>query len=72
VPFGSSKHELSPGCGECASSGLTTFRDPSHSALDVRAADRDAYLRLAGDLEGFLARLRRSSATATTEDKQRT
>ena len=41
------------------------------TALDAQAADRDAYLRLADDLEGFLARLRQSSATATTEDKQR-
>ena len=28
------------------------------AALDAQAADRDAYLRLAGDLEGFLGRLR--------------
>jgi site-specific DNA recombinase len=35
------------------------------------AADRDAYLRLAGDLQGFLARLRGSTATATVEDRQR-
>jgi site-specific DNA recombinase len=41
------------------------------AALDAQAADRDAYLTLAGDLEGFLARLRHSSATATTEDRQR-
>ena len=41
------------------------------AALDAQAADRDAYLKLAGDLEGFLARLRGSSATATTEDRQR-
>jgi len=41
------------------------------AALDAQAADRDGYLRLAGDLEGFLARLRQSSATATTEDRQR-
>jgi len=40
-------------------------------ALDAQAADRDAYLRLAVDLEGFLARLRASSATATTEDRKR-
>src|SRR6266568_6066997 len=40
-------------------------------ALDAQAADRDAYLKLADDLEGFLARLRQSSATATTEDRQR-
>ena len=41
------------------------------AALDAQAADRDAYLRLAGDLEGFLARLRGSAATATTGDRQR-
>jgi len=41
------------------------------AALDARAADRDAYLKLAGDLEGFLAGLRQNSATATTEDRQR-
>ena len=41
------------------------------AALDAQAADRDAYLRLAGDPEGFLARLRDSAATATTRDRQR-
>jgi site-specific DNA recombinase len=41
------------------------------AALDAQAADRDAYLRLADDLEGFLARLRQNSATASTEDRQR-
>ena len=41
------------------------------AALDAQAADRDAYLKLAGDLEGFLGRLRANSATATTEDRQR-
>ena len=41
------------------------------ATLDAQAADRDAYLKLAGDLEGFLARLRGSSATATVEDRQR-
>jgi site-specific DNA recombinase len=41
------------------------------AALDAQAADRDAYLRLAGDLEGFLAKLRANTATATTEDRQR-
>jgi site-specific DNA recombinase len=40
-------------------------------ALDAQAADRDAYLKLAGDLEGFLARLRGSAATATTDDRRR-
>jgi site-specific DNA recombinase len=41
------------------------------AALDAQAADRDAYLKLANDLEGFLEKLRASSATATTEDRQR-
>ena len=41
------------------------------AALDAQAADRDAYLKLAVDLEGFLARLRGSAVTATVEDRQR-
>ena len=40
-------------------------------ALDTQAADRDAYLKLAGDLEGFLARLRGTAATAIVEDRRR-
>jgi DNA invertase Pin-like site-specific DNA recombinase len=40
-------------------------------ALDAQAADRDAYLKLAGDLEGFLARLRGKAATASTDDRRR-
>jgi site-specific DNA recombinase len=40
-------------------------------ALDAQAADRDAYLKLADDLEDFLARLRGSAATASTEDRRR-
>jgi site-specific DNA recombinase len=40
-------------------------------ALDAQAADQDAYLKLADDLEGFLARLRDSAATATVQDRQR-
>ena len=40
-------------------------------ALDAQAADRDAYLTLANDLEGFLAQLRGNAATATVEDRQR-
>jgi len=40
-------------------------------ALDAQAADRDAYLKLADDLEGFLTQLRTSTATATVEDRQR-
>jgi site-specific DNA recombinase len=39
--------------------------------LDAQAADRDAYLKLADDLEGFLARLRGSAATASTDDRRR-
>jgi site-specific DNA recombinase len=41
------------------------------NALNAQAADRDAYLTLAGDLEGFLAQLRGNAATATVEDRQR-
>jgi site-specific DNA recombinase len=40
-------------------------------ALDAQAADRDACLKLAGDLEGFLTQLRGNAATATVEDRQR-
>ena len=40
-------------------------------ALDAQAAGRDAYLTLAGDLEGFLAQLCGNTATATVEDRQR-
>src|SRR6516165_4566370 len=41
------------------------------NALDAQAADRDAYLKLADDLEGFLAQLRGNAATATVEERQR-
>ena len=40
-------------------------------ALDTQTADRDAYLKLARDLEGFLAQLHGNAATATVEDRQR-
>jgi site-specific DNA recombinase len=40
-------------------------------ALDVQAADRDAYLKLADDLDNFLAQLRGNAATATVEDRQK-
>jgi site-specific DNA recombinase len=40
-------------------------------ALDAQAADRDAYLTLANDLEGFLAQLRGNAATTTTAERQR-
>jgi hypothetical protein len=39
--------------------------------LDAQAADRDAYLKLADDLEGFPARLRGSAATASTSERRR-
>ena len=41
------------------------------NALNAQAADRDAYLKLADDLEGFLARLRGNAATATVDGRRR-
>jgi site-specific DNA recombinase len=40
-------------------------------ALDTQAADRDAYLKLADDIEGFMSRLRTSAGTARTEERQK-
>jgi site-specific DNA recombinase len=40
-------------------------------ALDAQAADRDAYLKLAGDLDSFLAQLRGSAATTSIQERQR-
>jgi site-specific DNA recombinase len=40
-------------------------------ALDAQAADRDAYLKLADDLESFLTQLRTSTTTATVEERQK-
>jgi site-specific DNA recombinase len=40
-------------------------------ALDAQAADRDAYLQLADNLEGFLAQLRGNAATASIGERQR-
>ena len=40
-------------------------------ALDAQTADRDAYLKLAGDLDSFLAQLRGSAATASVQERQR-
>jgi site-specific DNA recombinase len=40
-------------------------------ALDTQAADQDAYLKLADDLDGFLAQLRGSAATAGISERQR-
>jgi len=41
------------------------------AALDTQAADRDAYLKLADDLDGFLAQLRGSAATTSIRERQR-
>jgi site-specific DNA recombinase len=40
-------------------------------ALDTQAADRDAYLKLADDIEGFLSRLHAGAGTARTEERQK-
>jgi len=40
-------------------------------ALDTRLADRDGYLALAADLEGFLAQLHRKAKASTVEERQR-
>lgn len=40
-------------------------------ALDAQADGRDAYLKLADDLEGFQARLHTSATESTVEDRQR-
>ena len=40
-------------------------------ALHAQAADQDAYLKLADDLDGFLAQLRGSAATASISERQR-
>jgi len=54
--------------------GLRARETSLHSQLDALAAqitDRDAYLKLADDLEGFLARLRHNATTATLTEQQR-
>jgi site-specific DNA recombinase len=48
----------------------TSLRHQAH-AIDAQLADREVYLKLAGNLEEFLATLRKSAATATVEDRQR-
>lgn len=40
-------------------------------ALDAQLADRETYLKLADDLEGFLAQLRDKADTALVEERQR-
>jgi site-specific DNA recombinase len=41
------------------------------TALDGQLADRDAYLALAADLEGFLTQLHRKAETSTTDERRR-
>ena len=40
-------------------------------ALDAQLADREVYLKLADDLEGFLAQLRTNADTANVHERQR-
>jgi site-specific DNA recombinase len=40
-------------------------------ALDAQLADREVYLKLADDLEGFLAQLRKRADTASVSERQR-
>jgi site-specific DNA recombinase len=42
----------------------------SLESLDAQLLDRDTYLKLAENLEGFLARLRDTADTATIKDRQ--
>ena len=41
------------------------------AAADTQAADREVYLKLADDLNGFLAQLRANTSTATIPERQR-
>ena len=43
----------------------------SLASLDAQLVDRDTYLKLAENLEGFLGRLRDTAGTATIEDRQK-
>ena len=40
-------------------------------SLDAQEVDREVYLALAENLEGFLARLRDAAKSTTTKDRQR-
>ncbi|MFI6956613.1 hypothetical protein ACIBJI_24495 [Nocardia sp. NPDC050408] len=40
-------------------------------ALDAQLADRDAYLALAADLQGFLAQLNNNAETTTVDERRR-
>jgi site-specific DNA recombinase len=48
----------------------TNLRNQIH-AIDTQAADREAYLKLAADLEGFLTQLRDKTETSTIDERQR-
>jgi site-specific DNA recombinase len=48
----------------------TTLRNQIQ-ALDNQLADRQAYLKLAADLQGFLAQLHTNAETSTVEERQR-
>ena len=48
-----------------------TSLQASLEALEARLLDRETYLKLAEDLESFLARLRDQADTLTTEDRQK-
>jgi site-specific DNA recombinase len=48
-----------------------TSLQASTDALDAQLLDRDTYLKLAENLENFLARLRDTAETATVEERQK-
>ena len=48
-----------------------TSLQASIDALEAQLLDRETYLKLAEDLESFLARLRETTETATIEDRQK-
>jgi DNA invertase Pin-like site-specific DNA recombinase len=48
----------------------TNLRNQIH-ALDAQLADREGYLALAADLEGFLTQLHRNAETSTVDERRR-
>ena len=58
-----------PACPTCVPDESSLRHQPD--ALDNQLADRDAYLKLAEDLEGFLAGLRDNATTASVAGRQR-
>ena len=48
----------------------TNLRNQIH-ALDAQLADREAYLALAADLEGFLTQLHTRAETSTVDERRR-